>query len=209
VISASRSPRTRVIQPWISAIKTLPTPSPSRSAYGTPVLPNRVMGQGRVEAPSQPPTHPAGTKTWAACSREHSNQQSPHDLKPYTPQSARLRAPTWGASQAPVVPVARQRVRRRASRSSLRCSLGLGVGKSAGPTRMPWLPRALRGEGWWRNQLARAVIWVAAYLWGSELAGGEAAGAALGRCDRLRRSGLSHHPAPPPGRYRHQTSEPE
>jgi len=37
---------------------------------------------GRVEAPSQPPAHSAGTKTWAACSREHSSQQSPHDLQP-------------------------------------------------------------------------------------------------------------------------------
>jgi hypothetical protein len=57
--------------------KTLPTPSPRRSVYNTPVL---VGKEGK--APSQPPAHPAGTKTWAACSREHSNQQSPHDLQP-------------------------------------------------------------------------------------------------------------------------------
>ena len=77
VISASRPPRSRVIQPWISNKKTLPTPSARRSAHNTPVLLN---GEGR--APSQPPANPAGTKTWAACSREHSNQQSPHDLQP-------------------------------------------------------------------------------------------------------------------------------
>ena len=66
-----------MIQPWISNKKTLPTPSARRSAHNTPVLLN---GEGR--APSQPPANPAGTKTWAACSREHSNQQSPHDLQP-------------------------------------------------------------------------------------------------------------------------------
>ena len=77
VISASRPPRNRVIQPWISNKKTLPTPSARRSTYNTPVLLN---GEGR--APSQPPANPAGTKTWAACSREHSNQQSPHVLQP-------------------------------------------------------------------------------------------------------------------------------
>jgi hypothetical protein len=38
VISASRPPRIRVIQPWMSNKKTLPTPSPRRSAYDTPVL---------------------------------------------------------------------------------------------------------------------------------------------------------------------------
>ena len=52
----------------------------------------------------------------------------------------------------------------------------------------PWLPRALRGVGWWRNQWVRAVIWVAARV----------------RCDRLRRSDLGHHPAPPPDRYQGQ-----
>ena len=77
VISASRPPRIRVIQPWISNKKTLPTPNARRSTHNTPVLLN---GEGR--APSQPPANPAGTKTWAACSREHSNQQSPHDLQP-------------------------------------------------------------------------------------------------------------------------------
>ena len=77
VISASRPPRSRVIQPWISNKKTLPTPSARRSAHNTPVLFN---GEGRP--PSQPPANPARTKTWAACSREHSNQQSPHDLQP-------------------------------------------------------------------------------------------------------------------------------
>ena len=82
VISASRTPRIRVIQPWMSNSKTLSTTSPHRSAHNTPVLPNRVRGKGRVEAPSQPPTHSAGAKTWAACSREHSSQQSPHDLQP-------------------------------------------------------------------------------------------------------------------------------
>ena len=143
VISASRPPRSRVIQPWISNKKTLPTPSARRSTHNTPVLLN-----GEARAPSQPPANPAGTKTWAACSREHSNQQSPHDLQPEqllrrfhkayppnTPQSARLRATIWGTSSAPVLPVARQRLRRRASRSSLRRSAGLGVGQSAGPTR--------------------------------------------------------------------------
>ena len=39
-------------------------------------------GRELAEEPSQPPMHPAGTKTWAACSREHSNQQGPHDLQP-------------------------------------------------------------------------------------------------------------------------------
>ena len=77
VISASRPPRSRVIQPWISNKKTLPTPSARRSTHNTPVLLN---GEGR--APSQPPANPAGTKTWAACSREHSKQQSPHVLQP-------------------------------------------------------------------------------------------------------------------------------
>jgi hypothetical protein len=77
VISASRPPRNRVIQPWMSNNQTLPTPSARRSTHNTPVLLN---GEGR--APSQPPANPAGTKTWAACSREHSNQQSPHDLQP-------------------------------------------------------------------------------------------------------------------------------
>ena len=60
---------------------------------------------------------------------------------PCTPQSARLRATTWGTIQAPVEPVAPQRVRRRASRRSLRRSAVLGVGQSARPTLMPWLPR--------------------------------------------------------------------
>jgi hypothetical protein len=77
VISASRPPRSRVIQPWISNKKTLPTPRTRRSAHNTLVLLN---GEGR--APSQPPENPAGTKTWAAWSREHSNQQSPHGLQP-------------------------------------------------------------------------------------------------------------------------------
>ena len=77
VISASRPPRSRVIQPWISNKKTLPTPSARRSAHNTLVL---LSEEGR--APSQPPANPAGTKTWAACSRGHSNQQSPHDLQP-------------------------------------------------------------------------------------------------------------------------------
>ena len=66
-----------MIQPWISNKKTLPTPSARRSAHNTPVLLN---GEGK--APSQPPANPAGTKTWASCSREHSSQQSPHDLQP-------------------------------------------------------------------------------------------------------------------------------
>lgn len=90
-------------------------------------------------------------------------------LHPYTPQSARLRATTWGASQAPVLPVTRQGVRRRASRRSLRCSLGLGVGGGSGWIWMPRPARAMReiqmrwGAGTWRclSQFAKAVIWVA------------------------------------------------
>jgi len=38
VISASRPPRIRVIQPWILNNQTLPTPNPRRSAGNTPVL---------------------------------------------------------------------------------------------------------------------------------------------------------------------------
>lgn len=57
--------------------KTLPTPSLRRSVNNTLVLVSKV---GR--APSQPLAHSAGAKTWAACSREHSSQQSPHDLQP-------------------------------------------------------------------------------------------------------------------------------
>ena len=45
-----------------------------------------------------------------------------------------------------MLPVACQRVRRRASGRSLRRSPELGVGKSAGATRMPWLPKDDAGE---------------------------------------------------------------
>ena len=38
VISASRTPRIRVILPWISKSQTLPTPSHRRSVNNTPVL---------------------------------------------------------------------------------------------------------------------------------------------------------------------------
>ena len=57
--------------------KNLPTPSPRHSVYDTPVL---VGKEGK--APSQPPAHPAGTKTWATSSEKLPNPQSPHDLQP-------------------------------------------------------------------------------------------------------------------------------
>jgi hypothetical protein len=37
VISASKRPRMKVIQPWMSKIKTLPKPSPRGSPHRTPV----------------------------------------------------------------------------------------------------------------------------------------------------------------------------
>jgi hypothetical protein len=51
VISASRPPRIRVIQPWISKSKTLPKPSPGRSRYSTPV----PKGCGSEAAPAPAP----------------------------------------------------------------------------------------------------------------------------------------------------------
>ena len=64
--------------------------------------------------------------------------------QPYTPQPARLLATIWGTTQAPALPVTRQRVRRKASRRSLRCSLGLGVGGGSGWIWMPRPARAMR-----------------------------------------------------------------
>jgi hypothetical protein len=188
----------------MSNTKTLPTPSPRRSAHNTPVLASRNTARGCTpggtpdpwgsdEAHPHSARHSARRRSSGACPRSckrippeqgpgpsaaensltrvtsrpaagrvlkrlsrgrrlqapqpsHPRPESRVGSSPYTPQSARLQATSWGASQAPVLPVARQRVRRRASRSSLRCSLGLGAGKSAGPTRMPWLPRAMRAR---------------------------------------------------------------
>jgi hypothetical protein len=47
VISASRPPRIRVIQPWISNSQTLPKPSPRRSNYSTRVLSRTAQAEWR------------------------------------------------------------------------------------------------------------------------------------------------------------------
>ena len=54
VISASRPPRIRVIQPWISKNQTLPTPSHRRSVNSTPVPPGGgACPRGRKRSPPE------------------------------------------------------------------------------------------------------------------------------------------------------------
>ena len=167
VISASRPPRSRGIQPWISNKKTLPTPSARRSTHNTPVLLN---GEGR--APSQPPANPAGTKTWAACSREHSNQQSPHDLQPeqllrrshkaYTPLYPTI-CPFAGNDLGHELGAGAAGGPPKAETQGIAKQLAAFSGAGGRPIgRANANALAAKGnanEGWWRNHWARAVIW--------------------------------------------------
>ena len=62
------------------------------------------------------------------------------------------------------------------------------------------------GEGWWRNQWARAVIWVTVSKPWSSSGVGWGASVPLGQRMSRRRGGLNHHPAPPPDCYQGQAS---
>ena len=69
VISASRPPRRRAIQPWMSNPKTLPTPSRSRSSNGTPVLGDSV-------------TEPVDKRRRGALGTASAPRRHPHALQP-------------------------------------------------------------------------------------------------------------------------------
>jgi len=90
VISASRQPKSRVIQPWMSNNKTLPTQNPGGSAHNTPVLVDK--GEGVLAATSAP----GRNQVLGHLQPEQllSRFQEAAGLHPYTPQSARLRAAT-------------------------------------------------------------------------------------------------------------------
>ena len=62
------------------------------------------------------------------------------------------------------------------------------------------------GEGWWPNQWARAVIWVAVSKPWSSSGVGWGASVPLGQRISRRRSDLNHHPAPPPDCFQGQAS---
>ena len=79
VISASRPPRRRVIQPWMSNNQTLPTPNARRSSNGTRVPAARQARRSppQIRKQLQPRSGPG------PCTANNPQpHQAPHDLQP-------------------------------------------------------------------------------------------------------------------------------
>ena len=124
----------------MSNSKTLPTPSYRRSVHDTHVL---VGKEG--SAPSQPPAHPAGTKTWAAYTPLNPT------IRPFAGKNLGHKPGAGAAGGAP---------KRKAQgvAEELAVLAGAGSRQIDRANANALAAEALRGEGCWRNQWARAVI---------------------------------------------------